>query len=96
MSIPIENRACPNPSYSGDVEDETHFLLSCKIYNGVRKNLIDFVFEKYPNVKLLDKGDLLNWLMSYEDKEVLRELGKFAEACFKIRSKLIGMYEHMV
>ena len=47
MSIPIESRAaCPNPSCNGDAEDETHFLLSCKIYNEVRNEFLDFVFDK--------------------------------------------------
>ena len=71
MSIPIENRACPNPSCNGDVEDESHFLLSCKIYNEVRKRFQRFVFGRYPNVKSLDKRDLFNWLMIGEDIEVL-------------------------
>ena len=70
MSISIENRACPDPFCNGGIEDETHFLLSCKIFNEVRKKFSDFVFEKYPNVKLLDKGDLFNWLMIDEDIEV--------------------------
>ena len=72
MSIPKGNRAFPNPSCNGNVEDKPpHFLLSCRIYNEVRKKFLDFVFEKYPNVKLLDTRNLFNWLMINEDIEVL-------------------------
>ena len=58
MSIPVENRAFPNPFCNG--EDEPHFLLSCKVYNEVRKKFLDFVFEKYPNVKLLDIKEIFS------------------------------------
>ena len=38
------------------------------------------MFEKYPNVKLLDKRDLFNCLMINEDIKVLRKLGKYVDA----------------
>ena len=50
-----------NSFCNGNHEDETYFPLSCKIYNEFRKKVLDFVFEKFSNVKLLDKGDLFNW-----------------------------------
>ena len=50
-----------NSFCNGDDEDETHFLLSRKIYNEFRKIVPDFVFEKFSNIKLLDKGDPFNW-----------------------------------
>ena len=50
-----------NSFCNGDDEDETHFLLSRKIYNVFRKKIPDIVFEKFSNIKLLDKGDPFNW-----------------------------------
>ena len=44
MSIGRENRACLNPSCNGDVEQENHFLLSCKIDNEVRKKFLRLLF----------------------------------------------------
>ena len=34
--------------------------ISCKIYDEIRRNFSEFVFEKSPNVKLLEKRDLFN------------------------------------
>ena len=95
MSIPQENRICPNPSGNGDVEDEIHFLLSCGIYTEIRKKFLNFVIDKSQNVKLLDKANLFNWLMITEDTQILSELGKFVHSCFKVRSKFIENEENM-
>ena len=95
MSIPQENRICPNPSCNGDVEDEIHFLLSCGIYTEIRKKFLNFVIDKSQNVKLLDKANLFNWLMITEDTQILSELGKFVHSCFKVRSKFIENEENM-
>ena len=76
LGIPRHNRLCLRCS-DGEVEDETHFLLTCKGLTNERQKLLIAINNVCKNFKSLDPKNQLIWLMSNENREVLYELCMF-------------------
>ena len=78
-----QDRLC-NICDSGDVEDEFHFILKCKIYMIVRRRYIDaFYYKRASMFKLCQ-------LFKSTDKFVLNNLACYIKCAMKIRSNLIN------
>ena len=67
------------------MENEEHFLMHCPLYSSVRTNLNEII-HKNANVRELTEHNQFIWLMSNEDKEVCKALGKFLWEALNVRS----------
>ena len=68
-NIDVEKRICK--LCNDGVEDETHFLLTCKSLSNIRDPFLNNIKEKYKNIELLDNNPMFIWLLSNEEKYVL-------------------------
>ena len=60
-NLKLDERKCP---FCSAVEDESHVLLECNVYNDLRTNLFLKAVEIQPNVLLLSKPDQLSLSLS--------------------------------
>ena len=88
QNIPREERLCPICN-SGEVESETHLLLSCKAYEHSRENLRS-TFENTPSNGIrLNPQPLSVDIMKSTDSEIITKLSKFVYSCFGQRLKYL-------
>ena len=71
------------------VEDEMHFFIDCPFYSTKRKILLDPLL-KAPNASHFNSEDKFIWLLTNEDKNVCKTVGKFIHECFVYRNKSKG------
>ena len=67
------------------VEDEVHFITTCSLFTEERKICLDKIFARFPSTALLDNSNMFLWLMSQEDTDCIKWVGKFCKQGFKIR-----------
>lgn len=72
----LNHRICQNCS-SGEVEDEIHFLFRCQKYKDEREILMKSIVENCMSFQNLDPEKKLIWILSCENPEILKLLGKF-------------------
>ncbi len=72
------------------VEDETHFITYCPLYNEERKRMLDVIHNKFPSTEQLNGQSLLIWLMSQEEPNIILLLGKFCKISIESRMKFIN------
>lgn len=60
-NIPLENRVCFN--CKDLVEDETHALLICPLYNDERKHILEICLNFYPDFNMLCDSTKFNLLL---------------------------------
>ena len=84
QKIPREERLCPICN-SGEVESETHLLLSCKAYEHSRENLR----SSFENGIRLNPQPLSADIMKSTDSEIITKLSKFVYSCFEQRLKYL-------
>lgn len=70
QGTPRQNRTCLRCS-SGEVDDETHFLFSCKFLEDSRNNMIESALSECPNFRQLSDSEKLIWILNTENVEVL-------------------------
>ena len=58
-----------------EVENESHFLFSCNLYQNIRKKLFDDVTLKYPNFNTLSNSDKILFLFNNIDPFICKKLG---------------------
>ena len=83
--LPPEGRLCLICG-NGEVEDESHFLLSCTTYNQNRQTL----FSHIPNLdyfQTLGSSDKLKFLVN--EPAMVKQIAKFIVKAFEFRSTLI-------
>ena len=78
-SIPFSERICKYCNIN-DIEDEYHFVLTCKKYQHIRNKYIPLYYRNNPSVFKLIK------LLSSDQKEILLRISKFLYHAFKIRN----------
>ena len=83
-TIPPENRICE--ICFQEVEDETHFLLKCPLYNIERTELLDSLAENNQNSQT-DFPTLFKRILTSDNKSEIKKLAQFLEAIFAKRSK---------
>ena len=83
--IPPENRLCLLCN-NGEIEDETHFLLFCSVYDQARQLLFDHI----PNIddfNTLNTDDKIKLLLN--DPMMAKQTSKFITNSFDFRSTII-------
>ena len=83
--VPPEQRLCLLCN-NGDIEDETHFLLSCGIYDQARQILFDHIPD-IDNFNTLNTDDKLKLLLN--DPTLVKQTSKFIVNSYELRSTLI-------
>ena len=77
--VPEHLRICKFCS-DNEVENESHFLFSCNLYQNIRKKFFDDVSLKYPNFNTLNNSDKVLFLFNNIDRFICKKLGYFFEA----------------
>jgi predicted transposase YbfD/YdcC len=69
-------------------EDEFHLLTICPHYETLRETILSTSVNN-PNIHILNKEDKAIWLLTNEDKNICKALGKYIHACFKERKNTL-------
>ena len=92
LNIEAMHTNTPNPTEricnicnSKEMEDEEHFTMGCEAYNAPRKEMMDTCQSICSNFMALDKKDKFLWVLTNEDKAVLKALGKFIFVSLELR-----------
>lgn len=80
---PIDSRVC---SLCGVLEDETHFLVVCRLYADERKILFSKILKSFPEFQNMNDNDKFIFMLCYPDHQLLTIVGKFIHACFQLRN----------
>ena len=80
---PIMQRICPRCKI---LENEIHFITSCKLYHVNRCNLYNYVLKRNPQLLLLNDEDKFVFLLWSNNKLMLCQLAKFLFEAFRIRN----------
>ncbi len=72
------------------VEDEMHFVLVCPLFKKERLDMLQIIFRKFPNTELLTNENLFFWIMSQEQYELIKLLGKFCTKAFNARKRYLN------
>ena len=83
--IPPPDRKCQTCNV---VEDEIHFMLTCKMYEKQREILFKEVLLTCPNFNALDDNQKCVYLMSSEGL-IIREVARFCFSSFEVRQQLV-------
>ena len=73
--IPRDQRYCQ--ICTPEIEDETHFLISCPRLKSERVKLNHEIIKKFPAFNNLSAANKFNFLMSQEDPELTKALAEF-------------------
>ena len=68
-----------------EVEDESHMLFKCPIYETERATLLIYIQDNCKNFEHLSPNNKLIWLLSSEDTLLLNKLAVFLNKSFEIR-----------
>ena len=71
---PINERLCITCS---EIEDEKHFLITCKLYQDERTTLFDKISKLYPIFSSLSDQQKFVYLMSNIEEQLLTWVAKF-------------------
>ena len=87
ISITGINKPRYEPLCSGclKVENEIHFLFECNSYSTMRDDFTNSISSIVPNYLKLNNDQKLIYLMTCEDKNILRLTSLFVFNCFKRR-----------
>jgi len=80
--IPVEQRLCNRCDI---LDDELHFLTTCEVNHEIRSLFFEKVHLQVPQTKTLGNEDLMIYLLTNENEELIKELGKYVYASFKMR-----------
>ncbi len=78
--LSAEDRICKYCN-TGEIEDEHHFVINCKLYDNLRSDLINRL-----SLSNLSKANLFRVLMSCNTKDTAVEFSKYVNECFKKRT----------
>ena len=84
--VPEHLRICKFCS-DNEVENESHFLFSCNLYQNIRKKFFDDVSLKYPNFNTLNNSDKVLFLFNNIDPFICKKLGYFTFEAFQKRKQ---------
>ena len=71
---PVENRLC---TMCQEIEDEKHFLISCKLYHCERINLFSKINKLVPHFRLSSDVEKFVFLLSNRNEQLLTWTAKF-------------------
>ena len=67
------------------IENEEYFMIECPIYTPFRRFLENICSEMYPRYKNLTGEQKFIFLMSNENENIIRKLGKYISESFIVR-----------
>ena len=79
-----ENRICIE--CQNMVEDEYHFMMTCKLYVNERQVLFSKINDIFPNFIHMNDIDKFSFLFINENPKILSWVGKFIHTCMSIRN----------
>ena len=82
--IPPAERICRNCNRN-EIEDEMHFILDCPAYGIPRENLLDLIKTDNVNFTSYNPKQKFIWIMSNENLDHLKALGKYITQAMLIR-----------
>lgn len=74
---------------SGETENEQHFLMQCPLYNSLREEMLKEL-KTYPHVYRLNNSNKFIWILTSEDKNICKAVGKFIKKSFELRKQALG------
>ena len=80
--MPVQDRLC---RLCGVLDDETHFLLMCKMHETNRTIFLNKLLKKHPDFKHLDTSLQFKLLLNNQDPQTIKWLSKFIYIAFKDR-----------
>ena len=72
------------------VEDEEHFMISCKNLEHIRVDYLNFITDKYPNLQFLNNELKFIWLLISEDRLIMSPVAKLLVKLFEKRYTLLN------
>ena len=86
--LPRSERICP--ICENGIEDECHFVTTCRIYNEARNDLFQVTDKLTSNFKEIPTNEKkFIYIMSNEDPNLLAKLGEFTYQAFEQRKKCL-------
>ena len=85
--IPENLRTCDHCE-TGNIENETHFLFRCKLYNQIRNTLYNNIESKYQNFTNMNTMDAVLFLFNNVDPFVCKNVAYFIYESFRIRDAM--------
>ena len=80
---PIMQRLCPGCNI---LENEIHFITTCKLYHADRCNLYTYVLNEYPAFLSMTDLEKFLYLLGSRNEHILCQLAKFVYNAFHIRN----------
>ena len=74
------------------VEDESHFVLACPLFQEERQRLLEDIYRTFPTTTSLNDFNMYMWLMSQEDYNVTKRLAVFCKTSLDRRSNFLSTY----
>ena len=74
------------------VEDESHFLLECPLYNHERSKFVNEIGSISEFFLSLNNHDKLYWILNNEDYKILSIFSTFLKTCFSLRKQYSVQY----
>ena len=75
-NVKLEDRLCTKCAFK-EIEDESHFLFTCTLYNNERNKLFKIILDKSKNFKQLSIDDQLCWLLSNKDVVIVHAVAQY-------------------
>ena len=82
----MEDRICN--LCNSEVEDEIHFLTRCPLLNVHRTRYFNIFENSCKNFSILKEKQKLYWLMSSEDKCIIKNVSEFIITLFEERNRI--------
>jgi len=88
-SIPVEERKCL-VCKENHIEDEQHFLMYCKGYNDIRKELHSIVSQTDPRFVDLTDHEKIKYLLKLDNYATSRIIAKYIFLMFQKRKEILN------
>ena len=93
MNIPAERRICRLCNL--DVENEIHFLLECPSLTNTRREILDQIESRFPNLKFLDIKSRFVWrLLSADDHYIYNQIYALLTKLCNKRNDILSSNTH--
>ena len=87
IGLDVKDRICKNCNY--EIEDELHFLLKCHMYTNERDNHLSNIMKINKNFHKLSYEDKFIWLLSSEDKDIIKIIYMMLKVFYTKRNNTI-------
>ena len=77
---------------TNQIENESHFLISCPLYSPLRANLKRLCLSQCRNYIDMNEQQKFIFIMSNENENIIKELGSFISNSLKIRENIITYF----